>query len=584
VQEAPRAEAAGKTRRGLGRVAEHVPGLVLLHSYRPEWLPRDLLAGLSVAAIAVPVGIAYAQLAGLPPVTGLYASVLPPVAYAFFGSSRQLIVGPDAATATMAAAVVAPLALGSAERYAPLSFALALLTGLLGIAGGFARLGFITTFLSRPILSGYLNGIALSIISGQLGALFGFRLHAAGFFRRLYEFFSGLGQTHWPTLVVGAVLLAIIWGLKRIAPSVPGPLVAVVLGIVAVLLFGLGRRGVAVAGPVPAGLPHLALPRVTAQDLGALSLGSLGLLVVSFTSAMLTNTSFAARRRYRIDANQDFLALGVANLASGISGGFAISGADSRTAISDSVGGKTQVTSLVAAAAIAAVLLFLTGPLAFTPMAALAAVLISAGIGLFDTGTLRRVYRVSREEFGQSLVATLGVITIGVLPGIAVAVGLALLNLIRRASRPNDALLGRVEGAAHFAPLEEGAVVVPGLVIYRYESALVFFNADHFKDRVRAAVAQAPQPVVGFVLDAEGMNAVDVTGLLAIEEVRAELAGRGVAFAVARAKGWFRNMLDRSGMTERIGPDNLFPSVAEAVRALQRLHPGEQPPAEEEAA
>jgi MFS superfamily sulfate permease-like transporter len=357
-------------RRSIDRV---LPGLRVLRAYDTSWLPADLLAGLSVAAIAVPIAIAYSQLAGVPPVNGLYASILPLVAYAFFGTSRQLIMAPDAATCALVAATIAPLAGDDPQRYISLTMVLTVLAGIMCIGGGIARLGFLTTFLARPILTGYLNGIALSIISGQLGKLFGFPLQSKGFFRLLWEFVSKLGQTHLTTLVVGLAVYALLLVVKRFSRQIPAPLVGVAVGILAAWALDLGGRGVALVGAIPAGLPSLMFPSVGAADLSELFLGAAGLALISFNSAMVTARGFAVKNGYDLDPDQEFIALGVANIGAGVLKGFAISGADSRTAINDSVGGKTQVTGLVAAAVFIVVLLFLTAPLALLPIPVLAA-------------------------------------------------------------------------------------------------------------------------------------------------------------------------------------------------------------------
>jgi high affinity sulfate transporter 1 len=544
-----------------------IPGLGLARTYRREWLGSDILAGLSVAAVAVPTGIAYAQLAGFPPVVGLYASILPPVAYFLFGSSRQLIVGPDSATCAMVAATLVPLAANDPARYASLSVALALIAGVMAVAGGLARLGFIANFLSKPILIGFLNGVALSIIISQLGKLFGFAVEGHGVFRQLYSFVNGLGQTHWPTLAVGLSIFILLRVLKRAAPKLPAPLIAVFAGIAAVVFFGLQGRGVAVVGAVPRGFPTPALPDVGAGDLGSLVFGAIGIVVISYCSAMLTARSFAAKNHYEVNANQDFIALGVANIFAGVSQGFVISGADSRTAINDAMGGKTRLAGVFAAAVMAAVLLFLTDPLAHLPIAALAAVLVSAGVGLLDIGSLRRLYGVSHVEFRHSLVAMLGVITIGVLPGILLALGLAILKLLSRASRPHDAILGRLKGVDGFHDIagQENVETIPGIIIYRFDASLLFFNADYFKGRVRAVVAAAKSDVRCFILDAESAILLDATAADALEDIRVELGGRGITLAIARAKGQFREMLKSTGLRERIGGAHLYPSIRSAV-------------------
>ena len=553
----------------LEKIEKWIPGLAVARSYQSAWLPNDLLAGLSVAAVAVPTGIAYAQLAGVPPVAGLYASILPPLAYAFFGSSRQLIVGPDSATCAMLAAAVLPLAAGDPERFASLTVILTMLVGAMCIGGGLVRIGFIANFLSKPILIGFLNGIALSIISSQLGKLFGFPLQATGFFRRLYEFGSQLELTHWPTVALGLSVFVLLRVMKRVTPRAPGPLVAVGLSIAVVYLLKLENRGVTVIGHVPGGFPSPTIPSASIAEISELSLAALGIVIISFCSAMLTARSFAAKNHYEIDPNRDLIALGVANLASGMSRGFAISGADSRTAINDSVGGKTQFAGVFAAAAMMLVLLFVTSPLAYLPNTALAAVLISAAIGLFDLSALQKLRRVSKPEFRHALIAMIGIITVGVLPGVLIAIGLALLRLLALASQPADAILGRIEGQEGFHKLTDHseAKSSPGVLIYRFEGALVFFNADYFKRRVREVVAGAEAKIERFVFDAEGVNLLDTTGADALEEVRAELAHKQIMFVLARPRSRFREVL---GLTDlrQLENGHVYHSVEAAVAAI----------------
>jgi high affinity sulfate transporter 1 len=546
-----------------------LPGLRLLRAYDPSWLSADVLAGVSVAAIAVPIAIAYSQLAGVPPVNGLYASILPLVAYAFFGTSRQLIMAPDAATCALVAATIAPLAGNDPQRYISLTMVLTVLAGILCIGGGIARLGFLTTFLARPILTGYLNGIALSIISGQLGKLFGFPLQSKGFFRLLWEFVSKINQTHVTSLMVGVGVYALLVIVKRFWKVIPAPLAGVTAGILAAWLFDLGHRGVALVGAIPAGLPSLMLPSVGVSDLRELILGAAGLALISFNSAMVTARGFAVKNGYDLDADQEFIALGVSNIGAGVLQGFAISGADSRTAINDSVGGKTQVTGLVAAGVLVLVLLFLTVPLALLPIPVLAAVLIMAGQSLFDVHGLRALRRVHPGEFGLSLVATLGVVSIGVLQGVIIAVALAIILLLARASRPHDAILGRIPGVDGYQDIEshEGAETLPGLVIYRFDAALVFFNADYFKERVRTVIAAADSPR-WFLLDAEAMSIVDTTGAAILEEVRQKLAGQGIAMAVSRARPPVHSILRRTGFEERIGAERFYPTVRSGVHGI----------------
>jgi high affinity sulfate transporter 1 len=552
------------------KIERWIPGIKLFRTYQRDWFRSDLVAGVSIAAVALPIGIAYSQLAGFPPVVGIYSCILPPVAYAFFGSSRQLVVNPDSAACAIVAATLAPLAASDSARYADLSIVLTLLTGLFCIMGGIAHLGVIANFLSRPILTGYLNGIALSIIAGQLGAILGFRVPAGGFFRTLAAVIMRLRETELTTFVIGLSLFVMLRLLKHIAPKLPAPLLAAALGISAVYVLGLDREGVSVVGAVPAGFPPPRIPSVTLSELWPLVFGSFGIVLVSFCSMMTTARGFGAKNGYPINANQDMIALGVSDLASGFNRGFVVSGADSRTAVADSAGGKTQVASIVAAVTMAAVLLFLTRPLAYLPRAALAAILISSALGLFDIASLRRYYRMSHPEFRHSLVAMLGVMTVGVLPGVLIAVGLALVKLLSLASRPHDAVLGILEDkdGVYTASEEQGGRTTPGLIIYRFDSSLVFFNADYFKERARTLISGANPRPRWFLLDAESMPFIDVTGAEGLEEFRLELARQDIVLAVARPRGLFRVMLERTGVADRIGAGHIFPTVHAGVEAF----------------
>lgn len=551
------------------------PGLKLLSTYRGEWLRHDLAAGISVAAVALPTAIAYAQLAGFDPVVGLYASILPLLVYALFGTSRQLMVNPDAATCAMVAAIVAPLAGGDPSTYLSLSVVLALLTGLVCIAGGFFRLGFIADFLSKPILIGYLNGIALSILLGQIGKVFGFSMESGGIIPRLLEFADKLPQTHLPTLAVGAGALAVVLGVHRFFPRLPSPLLAVIVAVALVKALRLDELGVATVGKVPAGLPQLRPPDFSLEHLDELFGGAIS--VVSFSSMMVTARSFAARRRYDIDVDRELTALGACNIAAGISQGFAVSGADSRTAMGDVMGGKSQVTGLVAAIVMALVLVWFTEPLSFVPNAALGAVLISAALGLFDISALRRLRQISRSEFAVAVITLVGVIALGVMKGILVAIGIALLLLLIRACRPSDAVLGRVQGLKGFHDVarHQQAATPPGLVLYRFPSALVFFNAPYFKKRVLDIVDSRPD-IKWFIVDGSPVNAVDSTGAETLEALTEDLAARGVRLGIANFRSEPRAMLRRAGVLELIGADFIFPTLKSAFNSFRATRPATQ--------
>ncbi len=528
----------------------------------------DLLAGVAIAAVAIPTALAYAELAGFPPVVGLYASILPLIAYAMAGSSPQLIVGTDAATCALVAAALTPLTAGSSLRQMELSITLSVMVGALCLAGSILRLGALANFLSRPVLVGFLNGMALTIISGQLGKLCGFAVRSdTGFFLRITDFVSKLGQTHFPTLIVGVFTLLLIYVVGRLAPRVPSPLVGVGGGIAMMLVMDSERWAVARLGTVPAGFlwPHvpadfLANAALLLPDAGAIAL-------ICFCGSMVTAKSFAARNGYEVKPDRELMALGLANMASGLSSGFPIAGTDSRTAINDLTGGRSQLSGVTAAIVMAVVLTKCTGPLEYIPTASLGAVLVLAGASLFDFHSVRKMYDISRSEFVLSVIATLGVATIGVLPGIALTVVLSLILLLRRASTPYDAVLGQVPGLDGFTDISEypSAQTIPGLIIYRFDAALLFFNADYFKKRVREVIGKLDQPLDLFILDTEAISMIDMTGLEALEEIRSELARKRIGFAVARVKVEVRDRLIRSGSFERIGASNFYPSIRSAV-------------------
>lgn len=564
-------------------MGRYAPGLRQFLNYRREWLRIDLVAGVSVAAVAVPTAIAYAQLIGFDPIVGLYAAILPLVAYALFGTSRQLMVNPDAATCAIFAATVLPLAGGDSDALRSLSVALAVLTGLICIAAGIFRLGFVADFLAKPILVGYLNGVAISIFVGQVGKVVGFAMHSRGMIPMFIELAGKLSQTHLPTLAVGLTSLAVFMGSKRLSPRAPAPLLATGAAVALVYGLGLETSGVAVVGALPAGLPSLSWPQFDPEFLKPLLGGALGVALVSFTSGMVTARSFAARNRYDIDVDQEFIALGACQIASGLSQGFAVTGADSRTAVNDAMRGKTQMVGLIAAATMTAVLFFLTEPLRYLPVAALGAVLIVAAIGLFDVAALRKMWRVNRSECVLSLFTTLGVIWLDLLQGILLAVGSALILLIKRTSRPPDGVLGHVPGMRgwHDVAYHPDAVTQPGLVVYRFGAAIVFFNAGYFKKRVVEIVANHPD-VKWFILDGSTVNTVDVTSAEMLESLAENLAARGVHFGLANIHRDVREKLKSAGTMERIGSDFLFPTLNSANdaflvrKAVQKDPPGQE--------
>jgi high affinity sulfate transporter 1 len=560
--------------RALERIASIAPGLATLVHYRTRDLSHDLVAGLCVAAVALPVSVAYAQLAGFNPAVGLYSSILPLVAYALFGTSRQLIVGPDAATCALIVAAISPLAaLGSAAYLSmSITLTLALGAGLLCIGASFLRLGVCADFLSRPILVGFMNGVALSIVLGQMGAILGFKVESNGIITRLVEVAERLRETHFPTLAVGLASFVVLLVSQKLLPRVPAALMTLALAALATKGFGLDAQGVRIIGPVPAGLPALSLPHTTLDSLSTLFVDAAGIALIAFCSGILTARSFAAKNGYDIDDDRELAAIGVANIASALSQGFAVSGASSRTAMNDSAGGRTQVAGLFAAATIAAVLVFLTGPLQYVPIPALGAVLVIAAASLVDVATLTALWRESKGELAISIVATLGVVTLGSMQGILLAVVLALLRFIRIVARPSCEVLGKVEGMPGFHSVDRHptARFIPGLCLFRFNSPIVFFNARYFKRSALQLVDTVGPTPRWFVLDAITVTSVDVTGRHTLIELQRELAARGVTMVVAgrhtQTLEWLRNR----GREDAGPPWPHFPTLREAIRAFRR--------------
>ncbi|MFS8037058.1 SulP family inorganic anion transporter [Xanthobacter sp. AM11] len=549
-------------------IGRWAPGLAALLNYRRGDLGYDLRAGLAVAAVAIPVGIAYAELAGFRPEIGLYSSIFPLVAYAIFGSSRQLVLGPDAATCAVIASAVGPLAAGNADNYAALSAQLALLTGVICVLASFLRLGVLADFLSKPILVGFMNGIAITIIFGQLAKITGIEGTSGHVMAATAALAMRIGEAHPPTLAVALAAFALMLASGRLLPSVPSAVVAMAGCALAVFLLELDLSGVKTLGIVPAGLPGVMAVRLDPSAFAELVPAAGGLALVSFTSMMLTSRSFASRNGYEVDPDKDFAALGVANAVSALTHGFAISGADSRTAMSDATGGRSHATALFAAAAVALVLVFLTAPLRYVPVAALGAVLVMAGISLVDAATLRLIYRADRSEAAICVIATLGVVLLGATQGILVAVVLALLRFVRLTARPRVEVLGRVAGMPGFHALSRhaGAAEPEGIVIFRFNGPLVFFNAGHFRQTLLAA-ARRGDAHVSVVLDLIPVTEVDVTGLFTLKEVSVLLAARGVRLVGAGRQTEWRHWMEARGFDPAAFV--IHPTLRHAVEALQ---------------
>lgn len=553
-----------------------LPSLTWVRSYKLAWLGADCVAGLTVAAVILPVAMAYGQLAGLPPVAGIYASMAPLLIYALFGPSRRLILGPDASSAALVAAAVVPMANGNPARYAALAALLAVLTGLISVAASLVRLGFVASFLSKPILVGYMNGLALTVIVGQIPVLLGIHVSASGFFSEVGQILVNLRSTHLLTLSLGAGALAVVWILWRVAPRAPGPLLAAAGATLAVTLWRLDAHGVSVVGAIPPGLPALTLPNVTWSDARHLLGDALGIALLIYSDTILNARTFSAREGAHVDANRELFSLGVANTAAGLSQGFPVSVSGTRTAINEAAGGKTQLVSVIAMVVLGLVLLFFTGPLSKFPTAALAALLIAAAGRLFDMSTLRTLARTDWRDLLVALATLFMVLTVGLLQGIVIAIALSLTLLLARAVRPHDAVLGEVEGVDGLQDIEEfpQGVTVPGLLVYRFDGPLFFANADYFEHRVNELIAEAGAPIEWFLLDAEAITEIDATAAETVEDVRRELASRGILLVVARAKQPLRARLRRARLLDKIGQQQFYASIRSAVAAFKaRGHP-----------
>ncbi len=562
-----------------------LPGVWALRTYQRSWLRGDLVAGVTVAAYLVPQVMAYAEVAGLPPIAGLWAAFVPLIIYAVVGSSRQLSVGPESSTALMTAAAVVAVIAGDQQQYAAVAAALALAVGVICLLCWLARLGFLANLLSHPVLIGYMAGIAVLMIVSQLGKVTGMDVEGDSTLSEVRYFVTHLGEVHLPTLVVAAVSFVVFLAFHRFLRRWPGPLIGMVLAAIAVAVFNLEQLGVEVVGSVPRGLPPFSIPDFSTIDWTTLVPAALGVTIVAYSDNIATARAFAARRREEIDPRQEFLALGAANLAAGLSSGFPVSSSGSRTVIGDALGSRTQLYSLTAAAMVLFTLLFLGPALSTFPLAALGALVVFAALRLIDFGELRRIGRFRRSELFLALATTAAVLIFDVLYGIAVAVALTILDLLRRIARPHDGILGFIPGMAGMHDIDDYATSrqIPGLLVYRYDAPLFFANAEDFKRRALASADAADPPLKWFVLNAEANTEIDLTAVDALEEVRRTLAERDVIFGLARVKFEMQEILETAGLIDRIGEERVFMTLPTAVSAYQQWyadrHGGETPTA-----
>jgi high affinity sulfate transporter 1 len=546
------------------------PGVRVARKYDRSWLRFDLIAGVVLAAILVPQGMAYAELAGLPPVTGLYTTIACLVGYAIFGPSRVLVLGPDASVSPLIFAAIAPLLAGGDPATAiALAGMLAIMVGLMEIGLGVGKLGFVADLLSSEVQVGYMNGLAITIIVGQLPKLFGYSTDADGFFAEIQAWIQNLDQTSREALLIGLATLAVLVILPRVSKRIPAILVAVAGATIVSGVLGLSEKGVATVGSLPQGFPTPQLPWTSIQDVLPLLIAAVGITLVSLTDTIATSTSFAARRGDDVDPNQEMIGLGAANIFAGFFQGFAISTSGSRTAVAEESGAKSQVTGLVGAGVVALLLLFFNSLLANLPSSALAAVVIVAAVSLMNVPALVRYSRVRKSALVLSLVASIGVILLGVLQGIVVAIILAVLLFFHRGWRPNTEVLGQVEGLPgwHSVRVYPEARQVPGIVVFRWEAPLFFANAGPFRQQVRRIVRrQHPEWIV---LQFEAVTDIDVTAGEMLRQLDSELKGKGVRIAYVEVRGRVQELMWRYGLDESIDRDNFYPTLAAAIDGVQ---------------
>jgi len=552
-----------------------IPGVRVVRTYQRSWLRRDVVAGLVLAAILVPQGMAYAELAGLPAVTGLYTTIACLIGYAIFGPSRVLVLGPDSSVSPLILAAIVPLlAGGGADRAIALAGMLALLVGLIEIGLGVARLGFVADLLSNEVQVGYMNGLAVTILVGQLPKLFGFSTSGDSFIGELRAFVDGIDETQVNALLVGLGVLAVLLALPRIAPKAPAILIGVAGATVVSAALGLSGAGVATVGSLPHGVPSPSIPWTHVHDLVPLLVAALGITLVSLTDTIATASSFASRRGDEVEPNQEMVGIGAANVAAGLLQGFAVSTSGSRTAVAEQSGAKTQVTGLVGAGLVAVLLLFLNSLLSDLPQSALAAVVITAALSLVNVGALRQYARVRKSALALSLVATAGVIVLGVLEGIVLAVLLAILLVFKRSWWPQGAVLGRLDGVDgwHSLSRHPEAHEIPGIVIYRWEAPLFFANAGSLRQQVRRVVRERRPTWV--VLQCEAVTDVDVTAAEMLEKLDKELNAAGIHMAFAELRDRLHDLILRYGLFETLDRDHFYASLDAALEKIEASTPG----------
>jgi sulfate permease, SulP family len=552
------------------RFSFRMSGLHQLLNYQRSWFRGDVFAGVTVAAYLIPQCMAYGELVGVPSVVGLWTILPTMFLYALFGSSRQLSVGPESTTAVMTAAAIAPLLLPDRSNYLGLTSTLAVLVGVVCVIGYIARLGFLANLLSKPILIGYMAGVAIIMIIGQLGKISGLSIHGSTIFEQISQFTQQIDQIHGMTIVLAGLVLSFLFVIQYYSPQSPAPLLAVLIGTAAVAIFHLDQQGVAIVGEIPTGLPQFKIPNFSAQ-LTALFTSALGIAVVGYSDNVLTARAFAARNQYKIDPNQELLALGLANMGAGLMQGFPISSSGSRTVIADRSGSKTQLFSLIAMGVVIFVLLFLRPVLMLFPKAALGAIVIFAAFKLIEIPEFIRLYRFRSSEFFLAIVTTIGVLSTDILMGVAVAVGLSVIVTFSHLAHPHDAVQGAIPNIPGLHDIKDwaGATTIPGLVIYRYDAPLCFANAEDFKSRVWRSIEAETVPVEWFVLNTEAIIEVDITAMDMLEELYDELTAKGIILGFARVKQDLYAQLEKSEILKKMNNEHVYLTLHSMIADFQ---------------
>ena len=554
----------------VNRLLHYTPGLAYLSTYRREWFRSDLVAGAVVFAVLIPSNLAYGELAGFPPVVGLYAGFVAMLAYALFSSSRQIIIGPESTTAILLATTVAPLAMGDSARYAALAGALALIIGLICLLAGRFRLGFVSDFFSKPILTGYITGTSIVVIISQLGKMFGISLSSVEISDKFFELISKLDETHMLTLAFGVITLIVLFCIRIFAPRLPGPLIVVVGAIIVSTVFHLEEYGISVVGDIASGLPEMHVPLISFSDFKVLIPAAIAISVIMFTDGTLTGRVFAKKNHYKLDSNKELLAFGAANICTGFFQGFPVGASQTKTAVNDSAGGKTQLSSIIAAGLVILFLIFFTSVLSNLPLVALGAIVIVAGYSLIDIGEFKSIYQARRSEFVLAILTLVGVLVFGLIEGVALAVGFSLLEFIRRIYRPHSSILGIHEGkdGFHGVTSDGEKFFFPGLVVYKFDAPLFFANASYFSSDLSSVLTASEEPVRYLLLDAEAITDLDSSAADMLMELVEELHEKKIVVGITGAGCMLIEMMHKTGIEEIVGLENIFPTIRSGIIAF----------------